>query len=62
MVQKVAERSLVQVWALLSDYWKTFSVNPAVNGYIFRIRENKAAKGAGWAPPFFCCAHDPVGL
>ena len=19
-------------WALLSDYWKTFSVNPAVNG------------------------------
>ena len=24
---------------LCYDYWKTFSVNPAVNGQLFRIRE-----------------------
>ena len=42
MVQKV------QGWALLSDYWKTFSVNPAVNGYFFeswKIRQRKERDG-----------------
>ena len=45
---------------LCYDYWKTCSVNPAVN--IFESGKNKAAKGAGLAPPFFGCAHDIVGL
>ena len=31
-------------------------------GNVFESRKIKAAKGAGWAPPFFCCAHDTVGL
>ena len=35
-----------------SSKWVTF----------FESRKNKAAKGAGWASPFFCCAHDTVGL
>ena len=35
-----------------SSKWVTF----------FESGKNKAAKGAGWAPPFFCCAHDTVGL
>ena len=26
-------------WALPCDHWKTLSVNPAINGYLFRIRE-----------------------
>ena len=38
------------------------SVNPAVNRYLFRITEAKAAKGEGWAPPFISCAQDAVGL
>ena len=39
MVQKVAVRSRVRVWASPCDDWKTLSANPAVNGYLFRIRE-----------------------
>ena len=35
--------------------WKTFSVNPAVNGYLFRIGKDEALKGEGWASPFICC-------
>ena len=38
------------------------SVNPAVNGYLFRIRKAKEAKGEGWAPPFISCVQDTVGL
>ena len=29
----------VRGWALPCDDWKTLSVNPAVNGYLLRIRE-----------------------
>ena len=35
--------------------WKTLSVNPAVNGYLFRIGKDEALKGGGWALPFICC-------
>ena len=35
------------------DDWKTLSVNPAVNGYLFQIiGKDKAVKGE----PFFSCA------
>ena len=48
-----------------SREWKTHSVNPAVNGYLFLnqgIWKEKAAKGEGWAPPFISCAQDTVAL
>ena len=32
-------KALVRSWASPCDDWKTLSVNPAVNGYRFRIRE-----------------------
>ena len=38
------------------------SVNLAVNGYLFRVKKDKAAKGKGWAPPFISCVQDTVGL
>ena len=38
------------------------SVNPAVNGYLFELGKNKAAKGEGWASPFISCAQDTMGL
>ena len=38
------------------------AVNPAVNGYLLRIREVKAVKGEGWALVFINCAKDKVGL
>ena len=34
----------------------------AVHGYIFRIREDKPAKGEGWASSVICCAQDTAGL
>ena len=37
------------------------SVNPAVNGYLFQIGKDKAAKGEGWDPLFICYAPDTVG-
>ena len=54
MVQEVAMRRL-----------ETPSVNPAGNGYMyvfFELGKDKAAKGDGWASPFFSCAQDTVGL
>ena len=43
--------------------WKTLSVNPAENGYLFfELGKDKAAKGEGWAPPFISSAQDTVGL
>ena len=35
-----------------SDDWKTLSVSPAVNGYLFKSGKDKAAKGEGFAQPF----------
>ena len=32
-------KARVRGWAPHCDDWKTLSVNPAVNGYFFRIRE-----------------------
>ena len=40
--------------------WKTLSANPAVNGYLFQLVKDKAAKGEGWAF-FISCVQDPVG-
>ena len=44
------------------DTWKTLSLGPAVNGYLFKLGKAKAAKGEGWAPLFISCAQDTVGL
>ena len=62
MVQKVVGRSYVRGWAVPSDNWKTFTVNPAVKVYLFQIGKDKAAKGEEWALPFISCAQDAVGL
>ena len=56
MVQQVAVRSRVRGRASPCDDLKIPSVNPTVNGYLFRIRKDKAAKGEGWILPFICCA------
>ena len=40
-VQKVAVRSRVRGFISPCDDWKTLSVNAAVNGYLFRIREGQ---------------------
>ena len=48
MELEVARRSRDRDWALLSDGWKTLSVNPAVNGYLLEL--GKGAKGDGGAP------------
>ena len=32
-----------------SDNWKTLSVNPAVNGYLFKSGKDKAVKGTGFS-------------
>ena len=43
--------------------WKSFSVNPEVNGYFFSNQgKDKAAKGAGWAMPLIYCVQDTVGF
>ena len=55
MVQKVAAKLCVRGWVSQCDDWETLSENPAVNGHIFRIREEK---GEGWAPSFICCVQD----
>ena len=47
MEQKIARRSGDVDLASLSDNWKTLHVNPAVNGYLFRIRE-KLGSGRRW--------------
>ena len=45
------------------DDWKTLSVDPAVNGYLFfEIGKAKTGKREGLAPPFISCAQDTVGL
>ena len=62
MVQKVAVRLCVRGWASPCDGWLTLSVSPAVNGYLFELRKDKAATGEGWAPPFICCSQNTVGL
>ena len=62
MVQKVAERLSVHGWASPFDDWKTNFANPAINWYLFQIREHKAAKGEGKTLPFTCCTQDTVGL
>ena len=56
--RKVRVRGLT----LPCDDWKTLFVNlAAVNGYLFRIGENKV-KGERWAPPFISFAKYTVGL
>ena len=42
----------VQGWALPCKDWKTLSVNPAVNGYLFRIRERKGSEKRGMGSAF----------
>ena len=37
MMQKVAVRLRVRGWASACDNWKTPSVNPALNGYLFEF-------------------------
>ena len=37
--------TIVQGWALPCDDWKTVSVNPAVNGYLFLCPCHKMAEG-----------------
>ena len=49
---------LVRGWASPFDDWKTLSVNPAVNVYLFELGKDKAAKGEGWARPFICFTQD----
>ena len=53
---------MMQKVASLSDDCKTFSVNPAVNGFLFELGKDKAGKEEGCAPPFISCAKDTVGL
>ena len=58
MVQKVSSRL-----GFTCNDWKTLSVNPAVNGYLFlELGKVEAATGEEWALPFICCAQDTVGL
>ena len=52
MVQKVAVRLLVRGWAWPCDDLKTLSVNPAVNGYLFRIREGYGSERRGMGSAF----------
>ena len=60
MVQKVAVRCEFE--AGLRHGRLENSANPAVNGCLFRIRKDEAAKGEGCARPFISCAQDTVGL
>ena len=61
-MQKVAERSRVQGWASLR-LLENFLCQPSSKWVTFLNQgKNKAAKGAGLAPPFFGCALDTVGL
>ena len=39
-------------WASPCYDWKTLSVNPAVNGYLFRIREDKGRERRGMGSAF----------
>ena len=43
-------------WASLCKDWKTLSVHPAVNGYLFRIREGQGSerRGMGFAFHLLC--------
>ena len=42
----------------------SLSTSPAVSGYLFRVGEDKVAKGEGWAPANICCvdlkSHTPT--
>ena len=62
MVQEVTVKREFEAWLPHAASGKLLSVNPAVNGSLFRIRRDKAAKGDGWAQPFISCAQDTVGL
>ena len=59
---KISSKVRVRIWASPCDDWKTLSVNQAVNGNLFPNREQKAAKGEGWALSFISCAQGTVGL
>ena len=67
MVQKVKVKRELEA-RLRNTATGKLSVNLAVNGYLFRIRElgkdkaDNAAKGKAWAPPFISYAQDTVGL
>ena len=52
MAQKLAVRSRVRSWASPSNGWKILCVNPAVNGYLFELGKDKAAKGGGMGSAF----------
>ena len=56
--RKACVRGGASTW----DNWKTLSVKPAVNGYLFELGKDKAAKGDRWAPPSISCVQDTVGL
>ena len=41
-----------EFWALLSDDWKTVFVHPAVNGYLFCMREGEDSERRGMGSTF----------
>ena len=51
-------RNSARGWALSFDDWKTLSVNPAVNGYLFQNRQDEAEEKGGRVSPLICCAQD----
>ena len=47
----------------LASDWIYLAVDPAVNGYLFRIKRVQTnKKGEGWTPLVICCAQDTVGI
>ena len=48
MVTEIRLRSRVRVRLGSASDWKTFSVDPTVNGYFFRISIIDKAANAGW--------------
>ena len=52
-----AESHRFESWLGSASDQKTFSVNQAINGYLFRMSAKE-----GWGLPSVCCAQDTVGL
>ena len=61
MVQKVVVKREFEA-GLRHETTGKVSVKPVVNGYLFRLEKDKAAKGEGWTSPFISCVQDIVGL
>ena len=61
MVQKVAVQCEFEAGLCHATTGKFF-VNPAVNGYFFRIRKGYGSVRRGMDTAFISCAHDTVGL